>query len=65
MKTYSVEIRGYDCHPETCCHEEHFTWWIVESQSCDNSPFNKMSSWVEGFDSREEAEEELNFWKIK
>lgn len=27
---YCVEMRVYLCHPETCGHEEHFTWWVID-----------------------------------
>lgn len=63
MREYSIEIRSYDCHPETCCHEEHFSWWVVEHKSLNGSSIYKTQSWVEGFDTKKEAEEELLRYK--
>ncbi|MNR08453.1 hypothetical protein D3C85_1246110 [compost metagenome] len=51
---YSVEMRVYLCHPETCGHEEHFTWWVIDKDKFE---------YLEGFDTREEAEFALEFWR--
>lgn len=53
MKTLNVETRQYNCHPETCCHEEHFPYWVVEVKPYMGS---STSKWIEGFDTRKEAE---------
>lgn len=62
MKTYSVQIRQYLCHPETCAHDEHLPFWIVESKPWPSGygfP-GTNDRWVKGFETRREAEEALN-----
>lgn len=49
MPKFEVVIRQYECHPETCPHWEHYTYWVLENGAY----------WVEGFDTREEAEHHL------
>ena len=63
MISYSVEIRSYDCHPETCCHEEHLGYWVVQHRPIRGSPVHYGESWVEGFYTRKEAEKALEFIK--
>lgn len=45
---YKIEFREYLCHPETCCHENHKSWWITLN-----------GNWYQGFETRKEAEIEL------
>lgn len=56
MKTYSIEIRVYDCHPETCCHWEHFSWWVVATKPLNGSSIYTTKEWIEGFNTKQEAE---------
>lgn len=43
-----VEIyyHSYNCHPETCCHDNHDNWFIVDS---------KTGSFIGKRESKEEA----------
>ena len=43
---YEVRLRKFDCHPETCCHEDHSPWWIWDLRS---------NYWYLGFDSKTDA----------
>jgi hypothetical protein len=33
MKEKEVEIayHVYNCHPETCCHDTHNSWWVKDN----------------------------------
>lgn len=45
---FKVEYHNYLCHPETCCHEDHKSWWLIK----DDELYMK-------FDSKEEAERKI------
>lgn len=60
MVKYEIEWRDYGCHPETCCHWEHLPFWIVRLTPWKQSGLHGYSrEWVEGFNSREDAEAAL------
>ena len=45
VSMFKVEYHEYLCHPETCCHNDHKSWWLMR----DGEFYMK-------FDSKEEAE---------
>lgn len=46
---FKVEYHNYLCHPETCCHKDHKSWWLMK----DDELYMK-------FDSKGEAENKLS-----
>ena len=60
MRKYEVQIRTYDCHPETCCHWEHLPYWVVKLTPWKEAGLHGYAQeWLEGFNTRKEAEEAL------
>lgn len=45
VSMFKVEYHEYLCHPETCCHNDHKSWWLMK----DGEFYMK-------FESKEEAE---------
>lgn len=43
---YSVQLRKFNCHPETCAHDDHSPWWLWDEKGC---------YWYLGFDSKTDA----------
>lgn len=35
MKKVQICYHVYRCHPETCNHDDHNSWWIYDSKSMD------------------------------
>ena len=29
MRKVEITYHVYRCHPETCCHDNHNSWWVV------------------------------------
>lgn len=46
VKRFEVRPRQYNCHPETCSHEEHNLWGVWDSVD---------KQWVDGSDDGDEA----------
>lgn len=44
QKNLTIEHRSYLCHPETCCHKEHYSFWVLED-----------GNYIRGFDTESEA----------
>lgn len=45
QRNITIEHRSYVCHPETCCHKDHYTFWVLED-----------GNYIQGFDNKSEAE---------
>lgn len=56
MRKYEIQIRQYDCHPETCCHDNHNAYWIVKVSPLGACFRAERCEWIEGFATRKEAE---------
>lgn len=44
QKNLTIEHRSYLCHPETCCHKDHYSFWVLED-----------GNYIRGFDTEIEA----------
>ena len=31
MRKYGYYLKEYQCHPETCCHEEHYKYYVYSA----------------------------------
>ena len=33
MSNIEIHYHRYMCHPETCSHENHYSWWVTDKAS--------------------------------